>query len=711
MHACRKYKVRGYLAKMCSNCRRCRQRVSGLDNIGGHSPSLFRRRVVVAVYKTISALDALARINYSDFASLIVPLLRNDASIRLCADYSVSFNEAGLEGVRCFLNDVLITGRNKKEYLERLNEVLRRFQNAGWTLHKEKWDQNKPHEHRTEYWRTTTRRPGRADGGRVADGPGAPSRTPRARSLPPRRNTYAQIRKKATAIIFGVRRVHQFLYARSDKPLISIFGSNKGVPEVSADQLQRYAIFLSAYNYKIEYVRKTENNADYLSRAATSGGAAADDVGLDRAADVNFILSGGPPVTLDELKKEDDSDSVLKGVVTYILKGWPKKIKNPILKPYHQFRTRLSVENGIVTRGHKVVIPSNLRNTILDDNHSSNFWDRQNERIKVAARARLWFPGVDVALERWRPSAPCAPLAPWPHPPRPFYKIHLDFLGSINNKSYTIAVDAFSKWVECFDLNSNTTSASVIGKLNLWYLDDGTIGGDPEFVDREILTLILRLATIRLDVMLCDVNYDAEEGAVSAMGNGALKLMGFGEDESRYIDEENIHEYVKSDRVDCIGSTHGSELNNKYEKKNFSSLTQGTVALHIGLTGEGRGRTVIYSDDLGVGLGVMLGNCEGQRVLNIWHEKIRSWRLSWSWTVPILIYSIIEHWLRNGQLLFNFPNHQVTSSFDRENSSRGGSFIVIRNNPKFKERTNIVGLFAERVVEIACLELLIVMSV
>ncbi|GBP10665.1 hypothetical protein EVAR_6234_1 [Eumeta japonica] len=68
-----------------------------------------------------------------------------------------------------------------------------------------------------------------------------------------------------------------------------------------------------------------------------------------------------------------------------------------------------------------------------------------------------------------------------------------------------------------------------------------------------------------------------------------------------------------SDRVHCIGPTYGSELNNKYKSKQTFTPAQGTVALHTGLTDEGWGRTVIYSDDLGVGLGPMLGNCVGQR--------------------------------------------------------------------------------------------------
>lgn len=100
-----------------------------------------------------------------------------------------------------------------------------------------------------------------------------------SRTLNSAEKKYSQIQKEATAIIFGIRRFHQYLYGRSTpfilrtdhKPLLAIFGPNKGIPEVSANRLQRYALFLSGYNYTIEYVRSKDNSADYLSRALPAG--------------------------------------------------------------------------------------------------------------------------------------------------------------------------------------------------------------------------------------------------------------------------------------------------------------------------------------------------------------------------------------------------------------------------------------------------------
>lgn len=69
------------------------------------------------------------------------------------------------------------------------------------------------------------------------------------------------------------------------------------------------------------------------------------------------------------------------------------------------------------------------------------------------------------------------------------------------------------------------------------------------------------------------------------------------------------------------------------------------------------------------------------------------------------IICITEHWLRDYQFMFSFNNHQVASSFSRNNLIHGGSLIIARNNLKFKERSDIVSLSVERVAEIACIEL------
>ncbi|PIO69344.1 hypothetical protein TELCIR_08832 [Teladorsagia circumcincta] len=94
-----------------------------------------------------------------------------------------------------------------------------------------------------------------------------------SRALTPAQKKYSQIEKEALAIVFAVQKFHRFVHGRhftlrtDHKPLISIFGSRKGVPIYTANRLQRWATTLLNYNFSIQYVKTSEfGQADALSR-------------------------------------------------------------------------------------------------------------------------------------------------------------------------------------------------------------------------------------------------------------------------------------------------------------------------------------------------------------------------------------------------------------------------------------------------------------
>ena len=94
-----------------------------------------------------------------------------------------------------------------------------------------------------------------------------------SRSLTKTERKYALIDKEALSIVWAVKWFHVYLYGRrfttitDHKPLTAIFHREKGVPAMTAARLQRYALFLAGFDYKIEYKRTTEHcNADGLSR-------------------------------------------------------------------------------------------------------------------------------------------------------------------------------------------------------------------------------------------------------------------------------------------------------------------------------------------------------------------------------------------------------------------------------------------------------------
>jgi hypothetical protein len=78
-------------------------------------------------------------------------------------------------------------------------------------------------------------------------------------TLAPAEKKYSQLDKEGLAIVFGVKRFHQYLYGRkftifSDhKPLQHTFEVSKPVPTLASARLQRWALTLAAYDYAIAY--------------------------------------------------------------------------------------------------------------------------------------------------------------------------------------------------------------------------------------------------------------------------------------------------------------------------------------------------------------------------------------------------------------------------------------------------------------------------
>ena len=93
-----------------------------------------------------------------------------------------------------------------------------------------------------------------------------------SRSLNPAERKYSHLDKEGLAIVYGVKKFHQYLFGRkfvinSDHKLLRhIFDESKPIPSMASACLQRWALTLSAYDY-IPYKPGAQNgNADLFSR-------------------------------------------------------------------------------------------------------------------------------------------------------------------------------------------------------------------------------------------------------------------------------------------------------------------------------------------------------------------------------------------------------------------------------------------------------------
>lgn len=106
-----------------------------------------------------------------------------------------------------------------------------------------------------------------------------------SRSLTEAEKNYSQIDREALAIVFSVDHFYQYLFGKpfthitDDQPIVRIFHQNAKLQKMTFSRLQRYAVFLSGFNYQVVYKKVIENvNADCLSRAPVKSSITTDSV-------------------------------------------------------------------------------------------------------------------------------------------------------------------------------------------------------------------------------------------------------------------------------------------------------------------------------------------------------------------------------------------------------------------------------------------------
>ncbi|CAH8515513.1 unnamed protein product [Schistosoma bovis] len=306
-----------------------------------------------------------------------------------------------------------------------------------------------------------------------------------ARSLTMTERNYSQIEKEALAIIFAVKKFHKMLFGRQftlltdHKPLLTVFGSKKGIPVYTANRLQRWATTLLGYDFKINYQPTTDfGQADALSRLIGLHEKQEEEVlvaAIDVEAEVHKILSdavSGLPVTFEAIKEASKKDNVLKIVRHCILNKWPSSRLHGELLQYFRRRESLTVVDSCIMFGHRIVIPRNLRHQVIKQFHSGH---PGISKMKSLARSYAYWPSMDHEIEqKCRSCWSCQEAAknptraepqPWPKPDGPLQRIHADFAGPIQGRNYLVVVDAFTKWPEVYDM-PNTISESTIRRLS-----------------------------------------------------------------------------------------------------------------------------------------------------------------------------------------------------------------------------------------------------
>ncbi|CAL4068299.1 unnamed protein product, partial [Meganyctiphanes norvegica] len=94
-----------------------------------------------------------------------------------------------------------------------------------------------------------------------------------SRSLQPSERNYAQIDREGLAVFWAIKHYNQFLLGKSFElhtdcsALTRIFGSKNDLGGLASGRLNRWAVFLMEYDFKVTHIKGSSNRVcDNLSR-------------------------------------------------------------------------------------------------------------------------------------------------------------------------------------------------------------------------------------------------------------------------------------------------------------------------------------------------------------------------------------------------------------------------------------------------------------
>ena len=192
-----------------------------------------------------------------------------------------------------------------------------------------------------------------------------------SRSLTSTERNYGQIEKEALTIIYAIKKFHKRVYGRhftlipDHKPLVSIFGSKKGIPVYAANRLQRWATTLLDYDFSIKYLSTNSmGHADALSRLINTHRKQPEDsvvAAISLEPEISSMLTATVrerPDTSHMIKEATASDPLLQEIISYHRTSWPTVIPNKQLQPFFQRKSSLSEVDSVLLFAERVIIPS-----------------------------------------------------------------------------------------------------------------------------------------------------------------------------------------------------------------------------------------------------------------------------------------------------------------------------------------------------------------
>jgi hypothetical protein len=295
-----------------------------------------------------------------------------------------------------------------------------------------------------------------------------------SRALDDVESRYSQTEREALAVRWGVEHFHLYLYGikftvvTDHKALVSIFSNVVAKP---SPRIERWCLRLQQYTFNTVYRPGADNPADYMSRHPV---ASTSERGRKVTEEyINYVCETVCPKALSHIEviQATQQDPMLQNVIKCQQTGLWHEFKNcEEMSIYGKLSSELSVtENGILLRGHRIVIPVTMRRKVVQIAHEGH---QGLVKTKSLLRAKVWFPYMDKLTEDIvKNCATCAvvtkderlqPLQMSQLPDKAWESLCADFCGPYPSGDYCLVVlDEYSRF-PVVELVRSTSARSVI---------------------------------------------------------------------------------------------------------------------------------------------------------------------------------------------------------------------------------------------------------
>lgn len=290
-----------------------------------------------------------------------------------------------------------------------------------------------------------------------------------SRTLSRAEQNYSQIEREALSVVFGVERFKTYLLGikfelRNDhKPLEKLFSNNSGVPSRCSPRIQRWALRLSMFRFNFRYIKGKENlTSDFLSRLPLQ-----EEDSCSEPYELIFTLNcmNRLPITSTHIAAATKSDRLLSLVTKYVKHGFPNVVES-CLRKYKEVSNELSLNEGCIMYRDRVVIPVELRGSVLKLFHNGH---PGINVMKAIARSLIWYPGLDSDIENIvrnckqcveHRNKPPKSNVKWPETRTKWSRIHVDHFF-LEDCTFFLVIDSFSKYIECEIVSSTSTQDTI----------------------------------------------------------------------------------------------------------------------------------------------------------------------------------------------------------------------------------------------------------